>query len=249
MNLKTPQANPRYRVSLQENAAVWFQAALFLSPISSSVPLPWQLCAYVWCVHGKVSVMEQDLACAHKQSRNLNPYKLAVFTGCHGHCRCQNIAAARWLEDNTIISSMKQDVFFFFVSALISADKQQFLCIKTYISVSAASFKFLSVWWPPPTEDTLVYHLHICSHVRSAPTQPRKQRGSVSRRLPMNLCAGRRISSPVRDFTSGCKTTCLLTVCSHVRRKHMDTLGRRNWLTELAFLSSSHASITVFIPS
>lgn len=216
MNLRTPQAESRYRVSLQENAAVWFQAAFFLSPISSSVPLPRQLCAYVWCVHRKVSVMEQDLACTHKPSRNLNPDKLAVFTGCHGHCRCQNIDAARWLEDNTI-SSMKQDVFF--GSAVISADKQQFLCIKKYISVSAASLKFLSVRWPPPTDDTLIYHLHICSHVRSAPTE------SVSRSLPMSLCAGRRISSPVRDFTSLCKTTCLLAVCSHVRRKHTEHWG------------------------
>lgn len=165
MNLKTPQADSRYRVSLQENAAVWFQTAF---------------------VHGKVSVMEQDLACTHKRSRNLNPDKLAVFTGCHGHRRCQNIATARWLEDNTI-SSMKR--------------------------------------WPPQMDDTLIYHLHICSHVRSAPTEPRKQRGSVSRRLPMNLYAGRRISSPVHDFASGCKTTCLLTVCSHVRRKHMEHSG------------------------
>lgn len=126
MNLKTPQADSTYRVSPQENAGVWFQAEFFLSPVSSSVPLPRQLCAYVWCVHGKVSVMEQDLACAHKWSRNLNPDKLAVFTGCHGHGRCQNIDTARWLEDNTM-SSMKQDV----LSALSSADKQQFLCIQS----------------------------------------------------------------------------------------------------------------------
>lgn len=222
MNLKTPQADSRYRVSLQENAGVWFQAAFFLSPISSSVPLPRQLCAYVWCVRGKVSVMEQDLACAHRRSRNLNPDKPAVFTGCHGDCRCQNIATARWLQDNTM-SSMKQDVFF--VSALISADKQRFLCVKNYITVSAASIKFLSVRWPLLTDDTLIYHLHICSHVRSAPTEPRKQRGSESCRLPMNLCAGRRFSSPVRHFTSACKTTRLLAVCSHVRRKHMEHSG------------------------
>lgn len=105
---------------------------------------------------------------------------------------------------------------------------------KTHLVVTAVLLWGLSVWWPPLTGHTHILSPHIFTRTLDPTALCQQDSGSVSCRLPRILCC-RRVISPVCYLTCACKTTCWVTVCSHVHMKHACAWARPSFALKYPF--------------